>query len=40
VVQTTGIVKRETIEPMIANKKAFQMAMDELHIMPLKPVAA
>ena len=40
VVKSTGIVKRETIEPMIANKKAFQMALDELHIMPLKPVAA
>jgi hypothetical protein len=25
---------------MIANKKAFQLALDELHIMPLKPVAA
>src|SRR6266478_1616805 len=40
VVKSTGIVKRETIEPMIANKKAFQMALDELHIMLLKPVAA
>jgi hypothetical protein len=40
VVKTTGIVKQETIEPMIANKKAFQMALDELHILPLKPVAA
>jgi hypothetical protein len=25
---------------MIANKKAFDMAFNELHIMPLKPVAA
>jgi len=24
---------------MIANKHAFQMALDELHIMPLNPVA-
>ena len=40
VVKTTGIVKVETIEPIIANKKAFQMALDELHIMPLNPVAA
>jgi hypothetical protein len=29
-----------TIEPMIANKKAFQLALDELHILPLNPVAA
>jgi len=34
VVKTTGIVKIETIEPMIANKKAFQLALDELHILP------
>ena len=40
VVKTTGIVKIETIEPMITNKKAFQMALDELHILPLNPVAA
>ena len=40
VVKTTGIVKMETIEPMIANKKAFEMALDHLHIMPLKPVYA
>jgi hypothetical protein len=39
VVKTTGIVKRETIEPMIANKHAFQAAFDELHIMALNPVA-
>jgi hypothetical protein len=25
---------------MIANKKAFQLALDELHILPLNPVAA
>jgi len=40
VVETTGIVKAETIEPMIANKNAFRTALDELHIMPLNPVAA
>jgi len=39
VVQTTGIVKMKTIEPMIANKHAFQVALNELHIMPLNPVA-
>jgi hypothetical protein len=25
---------------MIANKHAFRLALDELHIMPLNPVAA
>ena len=40
VVKTTGIVKLETIEPMIANKAAFRAALNELHIMPLKPVTA
>jgi hypothetical protein len=39
VVKTTGIVKMATIQPMIANQKAFQMALDELHILPLNPVA-
>jgi hypothetical protein len=29
----------ETIEPMIANKKAFEMALHELHVMSLNPVA-
>jgi hypothetical protein len=40
VVKTTGIVKLETIEPLIANKTAFRAALDELHILPLNPVAA
>ena len=40
VVKSTGIVKLETIEPMIANKAAFRAALNELHIMPLTPVAA
>ena len=35
VVKTTGIVKIETIEPMIANKAAFHAALDQLHILPL-----
>ena len=39
-VKTTGIVKMATIEPMIANKHAFNLALQELHIMPLNPVAA
>src|ERR1700723_3074574 len=40
VVKTTGIVKMATIEPMISNKHAFKLALEELHIMPLNPVAA
>ena len=39
-VKTTGIVKLGTIEPMIANKAAFHAARDELHVLPLNPVAA
>src|ERR1700731_2398708 len=39
-VKTTGIVKMETIQPMIANQKAFELALHELHILPLNPVAA
>jgi hypothetical protein len=39
VVKSTGIVKMETIEPMIANKTAFHSALEHLHIMPLNPVA-
>jgi hypothetical protein len=30
----------ETIEPMIANKAAFLAALDQLHVLPLNPVAA
>ncbi len=30
VVKTTGIVKMQTIEPMIANKRAFEMALDRV----------
>ena len=40
IVHTTGIVKRETIEPMIGYKKAFRLAVQELHILPLNPAAA
>src|SRR5215469_15386728 len=40
VVKSTGIVKRETIEPMIGYKKAFRLAVQELHILPLNPAAA
>jgi len=39
IVKTTGIVKMQTIQPMIVNKNAFEMALEELHIMPLNPVA-
>jgi hypothetical protein len=40
VVKTTGIVKMATIEPMIANRTAFDMALEQLHVMKLNPVAA
>jgi len=39
IVKTTGIVKMHTIQPMIVNKNAFEMALEELRIMPLNPVA-
>jgi hypothetical protein len=39
VVKSTGIVKMETIKPMIANQHAFEMALKEMHVMPLQPVA-
>jgi Pyruvate/2-oxoacid:ferredoxin oxidoreductase gamma subunit len=40
VVKTTGIVQMKTIEPMIANKNAFEMALDEMKVMQLHPVTA
>src|SRR2546429_6701155 len=40
VVKTTGVVRIETIEPMIANKAAFRAALDQLHIMPLGQAVA
>ena len=39
VVKTTGIVKIETIEPLLANKAAFRAAMDELQILTMEKVA-
>src|SRR6202007_2783135 len=38
-VKSTGIVKMETIKPMIANQHAFEMALRGMHVMPLQPVA-
>src|SRR5438128_8346548 len=40
VVKTTGIVKMETIEPMIANKAAFKAGLETLQIMPLGQAVA
>src|SRR5438132_8755802 len=40
VVKTTGIVKLETIEPMIANKAAVRAAMSELHLLPVGQAVA
>jgi hypothetical protein len=40
VVKTTGIVQMKTIAPMIANKNAFEMALDEMKVMQLNPVTA
>jgi hypothetical protein len=40
VVKTTGIVKLETIEPMISNKAAFKAGLESLHIMPLSQAVA
>lgn len=39
VVKSTHIVKMATIEPMIANKHAYTLALEELKIMQLNPVA-
>jgi Pyruvate/2-oxoacid:ferredoxin oxidoreductase gamma subunit len=39
VVKTTGIVKLETIEPLIANKAAFHAALDQLHVLTLGATA-
>jgi oxalate oxidoreductase subunit delta len=38
-VKTTGIVKLETIEPMIANKAAFHAALTELKVLPMAHAA-
>ena len=40
VVKSTGIVKVETIEPMIANETAFRAAFDQLHVLPLGKAVA
>jgi len=40
VVKTTGIVQIETIEPMIANKAAFNAALESLQILPLNAAVA
>jgi hypothetical protein len=40
VVKTTGIVKLASIEPMIANKAAFQAGLEALQILPLNQGAA
>jgi hypothetical protein len=40
VVQSTGIVKLETIEPMIANKAAFKAGLENLRVLQVNPVAA
>jgi hypothetical protein len=39
VVKTTGIVQMKTIQPMIANQHAFNVALEELKVMQLNPVA-
>src|SRR3989442_5966455 len=40
VIKTTGIVKLETIEPMIANQTAVRAALNELHILPVAQAVA
>jgi hypothetical protein len=39
-VKATGIVKLETIEPMIANKAAFQAGLETMQILPLGQAVA
>jgi hypothetical protein len=39
-VKATGIVRLETIEPMIANKAAFQAGLETMQIMPLGQAVA
>jgi hypothetical protein len=39
VVKTTGIVKLETIKPMITNQAAFEAGLQQLQILPVNPVA-
>ena len=40
VVKTTGIVKLDTIEPMISNKAAFRAGLEALHVLPLSAAVA
>ena len=40
VVKSTGIVRLETIEPMIANKVAFHAGLASLHVLPLGAAVA
>jgi pyruvate ferredoxin oxidoreductase gamma subunit len=40
VVKSTGIVRLETIEPMIANKAAFHAGLASLHVLPLGAAVA
>ncbi|HTW57084.1 MAG TPA: 2-oxoacid:acceptor oxidoreductase family protein [Terriglobales bacterium] len=39
VIKTTNIVKMATIQPMVANQHAFKLALEELKVMQLNPVA-
>lgn len=40
VVKSTGIVKLETIEPMIANQAAFRAGLEQMQVMQLNPAVA
>jgi Pyruvate/2-oxoacid:ferredoxin oxidoreductase gamma subunit len=39
-VKTTGIVKLETVQPLITNQTAFRAALDELKVLTFNPTAA
>jgi Pyruvate/2-oxoacid:ferredoxin oxidoreductase gamma subunit len=39
VVKATGIVQMKTIQPMIANQHAFNLALEEMKVLQLNPVA-
>jgi Pyruvate/2-oxoacid:ferredoxin oxidoreductase gamma subunit len=39
VVKTTGIVQMKTIQPMVANQHAFNLALEEMKVMQLNQVA-
>jgi hypothetical protein len=40
VVKTTGVVKLEHVEPMISNKAAFRMGLQDLKVLQVTPTAA